>query len=43
MKRFNRKKVIKAEGKEQYQIKISNISTFAALENLDVDVDISRA
>jgi hypothetical protein len=29
------------EGKEQYQVKISN--KFAALENLDDDVDINRA
>jgi hypothetical protein len=34
MKRFNLKKLNKAEGKEQYHVEISN--TFAALENLDI-------
>jgi hypothetical protein len=41
MQRFNLKKLNKVEGKEEYQVKISNSS--AALERLDVDVDISRA
>jgi hypothetical protein len=40
MKRFNLKKLYKLEGKERYQVDISN--RFAALENLD-DVDIDRA
>jgi hypothetical protein len=40
MKRINLKKLNKAENKEQYQVKISN--RFAALENLDDDVDINR-
>jgi hypothetical protein len=41
MERFNLKKLNKAEGKEQYQVKISN--RFIALENLDDDMDINRA
>jgi hypothetical protein len=41
MERFNLKKLDKVEGKEQYRVEISN--RFAALENLDGDVDINRA
>jgi hypothetical protein len=39
--RFNVKKLIEVEGKEQYHVKISN--RFAALENLDTEVDINKA
>jgi hypothetical protein len=41
MERFNLKKLSEVEGKEQYRVGISN--WFAALENLDDDVDINRA
>jgi hypothetical protein len=41
MERFNLKKLDEVEGKKQYRVKISN--RFAALENLDNDVDINRA
>jgi hypothetical protein len=41
MERFNLKKLGMVEGKEQYRVEISN--RFAALENLDDDVDIDRA
>jgi hypothetical protein len=41
MERFILKKLNKVEGKEQYQVKIS--SRFTPLENLDEDMDISRA
>jgi hypothetical protein len=37
MERFNLKKLNEVEGKEQYCVEISN--RFAALENLDTDVD----
>jgi hypothetical protein len=40
MERFNLKKLREAEGKEKYQVKISN--RFAALGNLDGDVDMKR-
>jgi hypothetical protein len=40
MERFSLKKLVEVEGKEQYQVNISN--RFAALENLDDDVDNSR-
>jgi hypothetical protein len=40
MERFNLKKLNKVEGKEQYHVEISN--RFAALENLDTEVDIKR-
>jgi hypothetical protein len=40
MKRFHLKKLNKIEGKQQYQVEISN--RFTALENLDNDVDINR-
>jgi hypothetical protein len=39
MERFNLKALNEVEGKEQYQVRISN--RFAAFENLD-DVDINR-
>jgi hypothetical protein len=41
MERFNLKKLIDVAVKEQNQVKMSN--RFAALENLDDDVDINRA
>jgi hypothetical protein len=41
MQRFNLKKLNEVEGKEQYRVEISN--RFAALENLDAEVDINRA
>jgi hypothetical protein len=41
MKRFNLKRLNEVEGKEQYCIEISN--RFAALENLDAEVDINIA
>jgi hypothetical protein len=41
MERFNLKKLNEVEGKEQYRVEISD--RFAALENLDTDVDINRA
>ncbi|PNF25286.1 hypothetical protein B7P43_G11534 [Cryptotermes secundus] len=41
MERFNLKKLNEIEGKGQYRTEISN--SFAALENLDTEVDISRA
>jgi hypothetical protein len=41
MERFNIKKLNEVEGKEQYHVEISN--RFAALENLDAEVDINRA
>jgi hypothetical protein len=41
MERFNLKKLTEVEGKEQYHVEISN--RFAALENLDTEVDINRA
>jgi hypothetical protein len=37
MEGFNRKKLNKVEGKEQYRVEISN--RFADLENLDTEVD----
>jgi hypothetical protein len=40
MERFNLKKLDEVEGKEQYQVEISN--RFAALENSDDDVNINR-
>jgi hypothetical protein len=40
MYRFNLKKLNEGEGKERYPVEISN--RFAALENLDADVDINR-
>jgi hypothetical protein len=41
MERFSCKKLIKVEGKKQYRVEISN--RFAALENLDAEMEISRA
>jgi hypothetical protein len=41
MERFNLKKLNKVVGREQYRVEISN--RFAALGNLDNDVDINRA
>jgi hypothetical protein len=41
MERFNLKKWNEVKGKEQYQVKISNM--FTALENLDNDMDTNRA
>lgn len=38
---FNLKKLFKVEGKEKHEFKMSN--NFAAMEILDVDVDICRA
>jgi hypothetical protein len=38
MERFNLKKLNEVEGKEQYCVEISN--RFAALENLDTEVDV---
>jgi hypothetical protein len=41
MERFNLKKVNKVEDKEQYRVEISN--RFAAMENLDTEVNINSA
>jgi hypothetical protein len=41
MERFNLKKLNKVEGKEQYRVEVSN--RFAALEDLDSEVDINSA
>jgi hypothetical protein len=41
MERFNLKKLNEVEGKEQYLVEISNM--FAALENLDTEVDVNKA
>jgi hypothetical protein len=41
MERFNLKKLNKVEGKEQYHVEISK--RFAALENLDNEVDVNKA
>jgi hypothetical protein len=41
MESFNLKKLNEVEGKEQYRVEISN--RFAALENLDAEMDISTA
>jgi hypothetical protein len=40
MERFNLKKLNEVEGKEQYRVEISY--RFAALENLDTEVDINN-
>jgi hypothetical protein len=40
LERFDLKKLNEVEGKEQYHVEIS--STFAALGNLDTEVDINR-
>jgi hypothetical protein len=39
MERFNLKKLNEAEGKEQYRVEVSN--RFAALEDLDTEVEIN--
>jgi hypothetical protein len=41
MERFSLEKLNELEGKERYQVEISN--RFTALKNLDDDVDINRA
>jgi hypothetical protein len=41
MERFNLKKLNVVEGKEQYHVEVSN--RFAALEDLDAEVEISSA
>jgi hypothetical protein len=41
MERFNMKKLNEVEGKEWYCIEISNM--FAALENIDTEVDVTKA
>jgi hypothetical protein len=41
MERFNLKKLNEVEDKEQYHVEISN--RFAALENLDTEVDVNKA
>jgi hypothetical protein len=41
MERFSLKKLNEVVGKKQYCVEISN--RFAALENLDAEVDINRA
>jgi hypothetical protein len=40
MEKFSLKKLNEVEGKEQYHVELSN--RFAALENLDTEVDINR-
>jgi hypothetical protein len=41
MKRFDLKKLNEVEGKGQYHVEISN--RFAALENVDSEVDVTKA
>jgi hypothetical protein len=41
MERFNLKKLNEVEGKEQYNVEVSN--RFAALEDLDTEVEINSA
>jgi iron only hydrogenase large subunit-like protein len=41
MKRSNLKKLNVAEGKEQYRVEVTN--TFAALEDLDTEVEMNSA
>jgi hypothetical protein len=41
MEGFNLKRLNEVEGNEQYRVEISN--RFAALENLDTEVDINKA
>jgi hypothetical protein len=41
MERFNLKKLNELEGKEKYHVEISN--RFAALENIDTEVDVNKA
>jgi hypothetical protein len=40
-RKFSLKKLNEVEGKEQYDVEISN--RFAALGNLDIEVDINKA
>jgi hypothetical protein len=40
MEEFNLKKLTEVRNTEQYRVEISNM--FAALENLDTEVDINR-
>jgi hypothetical protein len=40
MERFNLTKINKMEGRDQHQVKISNLS--ATLDNLDDDMDITE-
>jgi hypothetical protein len=39
MERFNLEKLNEVEGKEQYRVEVSN--SFAALQNLDAEVEIN--
>jgi hypothetical protein len=41
MERFNLKNLNEVEGKEQYRVEVSN--RFAALEDLDTEVEINSA
>jgi hypothetical protein len=41
MERFNLKELNKVEGKEQFRVEV--LTKFAALENLDAEVEISSA
>jgi hypothetical protein len=41
LERFNLKKLNEVEGKEQYRVEVSN--EFAALEDLDTEVEINSA
>jgi hypothetical protein len=41
MERFNLKILNEVEGKDQYRVEISN--RFAALEELDTEVDVNKA
>jgi hypothetical protein len=41
MERFNPRKLSEVRGKEQYHVEVSN--RFAALEDLDTEVDINSA
>jgi hypothetical protein len=41
MERFNLKKLNEVEGKEQFRVEVSN--RFAALEDLDAEVEINSA
>jgi hypothetical protein len=41
MERFNLKKLNDADGKEQFRVEVSN--RFAALEDLDAEVEINSA
>jgi hypothetical protein len=41
MERFNLKELNEVEGKEQYRVEVSN--RFAALEDLDAEVEINSA